>query len=146
MVANVASTLAELSSTDFRSYNMTKVLTGKVALVTGGGRGIGAASAKALAVSGADVAISYVARLDKATEVVSELEKLGVRAKTFQADQVNYAQVEKLVADVVAHFGRLDILVNNAGVFEVGQIDATKDVNTSRSSLPNGRKAGEKFG
>ena len=107
---------------------MAKVLSGKVALVTGGARGIGAASAKALATSGANVAISYVARADKANEVVADIEKLGVEAKAFQADQADHAQVEKLVADVVAHFGRLDILVNNAGVFEVGQIDTTEDV------------------
>jgi 3-oxoacyl-[acyl-carrier protein] reductase len=97
---------------------MSKVLTGKVALVTGGSRGIGAAVARTLAGQGADVAISYAASADKAQAVAGELEALGVKAAVFQADQGDAAQVARLVADVAAKFGRLDILVNNAGVFE----------------------------
>jgi 3-oxoacyl-[acyl-carrier protein] reductase len=99
---------------------MSKKLAGKVALVTGGSRGIGAATAKALAAEGADVAISYGASRGKADAVVAGLAKLGVRAMAFQADQADAKQVEKLVRDVFEHFGRLDILVNNAGVFESG--------------------------
>jgi len=98
---------------------MGKVLSGKVALVTGGSRGIGAATARALAEAGADVAISYAASADKAQAVVAEIEGKGVKATAFKADQGDVAQVNKLVADVVARFGRLDILVNNAGLFEV---------------------------
>ena len=102
---------------------MTKSLKGKVALVTGGSRGIGAASAKALADEGANVAISYSASADKAEAVVRELKAKGVEAKAFKADQVNSAEVDQLVKDVTKHFGRLDILVNNAAVAVMGPID-----------------------
>ena len=101
---------------------MSKTLTGKVALVTGGSRGIGAAIAKALADEGADVAISYSASPDKAKTVVSGLLEKGVRAHAFKADQANAKEVESLVKSVVERFGRLDILVNNAGVFVTGQV------------------------
>jgi 3-oxoacyl-[acyl-carrier protein] reductase len=101
---------------------MSKELNGKVALVTGGSRGIGAAIAKALADDGADVAISYAASVDKADAVVKELRKKGVRAEAFKADQANTKEVEGLVETVVKKFGRLDILVNNAGVFASGPV------------------------
>ena len=101
---------------------MTKKLAGKVALVTGGSRGIGAAIAKALADDGADVAISYSASPDKAKNVVNELLEKGVRASAFKADQADATAVEALVKSVVERFGRLDILVNNAGVFATGQV------------------------
>lgn len=106
---------------------MTNSLKGKVALVTGGSRGIGAASARALADEGADVAISYVASPDKAEAIVREIAAKGVRARAFKADQADPEAVEQLVKDVVTHFGRLDILVNNAGVFTVGPVDGTED-------------------
>lgn len=102
---------------------MTKTLTGKVALVTGGSRGIGAASARALADEGAAVAISYSASPDKAEAVVRDLKAKGVQAKAFRADQANTAEVDKLVKDVADHFGHLDILVNNAGVAVTGAVD-----------------------
>ena len=101
---------------------MSKTLTGKVALVTGGSRGIGAAIAKKLADQGADVAISYSASADKANAVVKEIEAKGVRGAAFKADQAKTKEVEGLVESVVKRFGRLDILVNNAGVFVTGQV------------------------
>jgi NAD(P)-dependent dehydrogenase (short-subunit alcohol dehydrogenase family) len=107
---------------------MTRKLTGKVALVTGGSRGIGAASARALADEGANVAISYVASADKAEAVVTELKAKGVEAHAFKADQASSADVERLVQDVAKHFGRLDILVNNAAVAVSAQVgDANAD-------------------
>ena len=102
---------------------MPKKLIGKVALVTGGSRSIGAATARALADEGADVAISYVASGSKAEAVVSQLEAKGVRAAAFHADQSAAIEVERLVKGVVARFGGLDILVNNAAIFVTGQID-----------------------
>ncbi len=101
---------------------MTKTLSGKVALVTGGSRGIGAATARALAEDGADVAISYATSAAKAEGIVLDLEGKGVRAAAFRADQADPAQVEGLVKAVVERFGRLDILVNNAGVFVTGAV------------------------
>jgi NAD(P)-dependent dehydrogenase (short-subunit alcohol dehydrogenase family) len=115
---------------------MTKTLTGKlagkVALVTGGSRGIGAASARALADEGANVAISYVASPDKAEAVVAELKARGVEARAFKADQASTADVERLVQDVAKHFGRLDILINNAGVAVNAQVD---DANADTAAL-----------
>src|SRR3569832_1726602 len=102
---------------------MTKKLPGMVALVTGGSRGIGAASARALADEGADVAISYVASPEKAEAVVTELKARGVKARAFRADQASAKDVTQLVADVAREFGHLDILVNNAGVAAGGAID-----------------------
>jgi len=102
---------------------MTKKLSGKVALVTGGSRGIGAASARALAEEGASVAISYVASPEKAEAVVAELKNKGVNARAYKADQASAVDVDQLVKNVAKDFGRLDILVNNAGVAAGGAVD-----------------------
>ena len=108
---------------------MGKNLTGKVALITGGSRGIGAAIARTLADEGADVVISYSASADKAQAVVSALESKGVHALELKADQADSRQVEQLVKTVVEHFGRLDILINNAGVFITGAVnDSASDL------------------
>lgn len=99
-------------------------LNGKVAIVTGGSRGIGAASALALADEGADVAISYSASADRADTVVAELAAKGVRAAAFQADQADATQAAGLIRRVAERFGRLDILVNNAGVTAAAPVDS----------------------
>lgn len=118
---------------------MTKTLTGKVALVTGGSRGIGAAIARRLAEHGADVAISYAASADKAEAVVRELKANGVRAAAFRADQAEPAQVQHLVDTVVERLGRLDILVNSAGVYVTGTVGdpATDSVAIQRQFAVN---------
>ncbi len=105
------------------SSSSSKKLAGKVALVTGGSRGIGAGIALALALDGADVALSYVSSPEKANAVVASLQAHGVRAAAFKADQADASQVQNLVKAVAAHFGRLDILVNNAGVAAAGKVD-----------------------
>lgn len=102
-------------------------LEGKVALVTGGSRGIGAAVAKQLGQLGATVAISFTTGAQKADEVVRAIEAAGGKAKAFKADQANEGQVVALIAGVVSAFGKLDILVNNAGVFETGSIIETEE-------------------
>ena len=95
---------------------MTKILSGKVALVTGGSRGLGAATAAALADQGADVAISYVSSEGKAAAVVEVLKAKGVRAVAIQADQGDPSASAPLIQKVVEALGKLDILVNNAAV------------------------------
>jgi len=100
---------------------MSNVLKGKVALVTGGSRGLGTAIAEALADQGADVAITYVASAGKAEAVVEKLKAKGVRAHAFRADQADMAAAKPLVDDVLAHFGKLDILVNNAAIAVQGK-------------------------
>lgn len=95
---------------------MSNSLLGKVALITGGSRGLGAATASALADQGADIAISYVASEQKARAVVDGLKAKGVRAIAIQADQGDPAASGPLIQKVVETFGKLDILVNNAAV------------------------------
>jgi NAD(P)-dependent dehydrogenase (short-subunit alcohol dehydrogenase family) len=99
-------------------------LDNKVAIVTGGSRGIGAASALALADEGADVAISYSSSADRAKAVVADLEAKGVRAAAFRADQADATQAAGLIHSVAERFGRLDILVNNAAVGGGGLVDS----------------------
>ncbi|RSN46785.1 MULTISPECIES: SDR family NAD(P)-dependent oxidoreductase [Actinomadura] len=102
-------------------------LDGKVALVTGGSRGIGAAIARTLAARGADVAVGYVASADGAKEVVRDVEAAGRRGGAYRADMADPAQVAELVRTVAADFGRLDVLVNNAGVISYGPVGAEGD-------------------
>src|SRR3984893_11975215 len=94
---------------------MSKNLEGKVALITGGSRGIGAAIAKRLAADGANVAITYTKGADAAASVGKEIERAGRRAIAIQADAADADAVKAAVEKTVTTFGRLDILVNNAG-------------------------------
>src|SRR5881227_218151 len=94
---------------------MTTKLEGKIALLAGGSRGIGAAIAKRLAGDGAKVAITYTKGADAATSVVNEIEGAGGKAIAIQADAADAKAVKTAVEKTVATFGRLDILVNNAG-------------------------------
>lgn len=100
-----------------------KKLQGKVALVTGGSRGIGAAIARRFAQEGCNVAISYTSSEEKALSLVQELEKEGVKALALQADQGNALEAASLAKRVGEHFGQIDILVNNAGMYVGGAID-----------------------
>src|SRR6201998_2935465 len=94
---------------------MPRKLEGKIALVTGGSRGIGAAIAKRLAADGANVAITYTKGADAAASVVKEIERTGGKAIAIQADAGDADAVKAAVEKAVATFGRLDILVKNAG-------------------------------
>ncbi len=94
---------------------MSQVLEGKIALITGGSRGIGAAIAKRLAADGANVAITYTKGADAAASVVKEIERVGRKAIAIQADSTDAVAVEAAVEKAVETFGRLDVLVNNAG-------------------------------
>src|SRR5260221_3276068 len=90
-------------------------LAGKVALVTGGSRGIGAAIAKRLAADGASVAVTYSKGADAAASLVKEIERGGGKAIAIQADAADADAVRDAVERTVASFGLLDVLVNNAG-------------------------------
>ena len=97
------------------SSNNGQQLAGKVVVVTGGSRGIGAAIAKRLATDGASVAVTYSKGADAATSVVKAIERAGGRAIAIQAEAADADAVKAAVEKTVATFGRLDILVNNAG-------------------------------
>jgi NAD(P)-dependent dehydrogenase (short-subunit alcohol dehydrogenase family) len=109
---------------------MSNILKGKVALVTGGSRGLGAAAAEALADQGADVAISYVASAEKAEAVVEKLRAKGVRALAIKSDQADMAAAKPLVDKAIAYFGKLDILVNNAAIAVQGKTVDDPDLDT----------------
>ncbi|MCO5968612.1 SDR family NAD(P)-dependent oxidoreductase [Actinoallomurus soli] len=98
-------------------------LTGKVALVTGGSRGIGAAVAYRLAQEGADVAITYVHSGEQAQQVVTKIEATGRRGMAVQADAADPQAVVAAVDRVAAELGRLDVLVNNAGIGVIGPLE-----------------------
>lgn len=107
-------------------------LAGKRALVTGGGRGIGAAIARRLAAEGAAVAVNYVANASGADALVGELIDNGSQAVAVRADVADRAQTKDLVARVVAEFGGLDILASNAGVEHFGALESITDVDFDR--------------
>ena len=102
-------------------------LDGRVALVSGGGRGIGKAIALGLAEDGADIAINYRRDDEAAQETVKEIEKLGRRAIAYSASIDDRAACEQMVAQVLRDFDAVDILVNNAGIASRGQTVADTD-------------------
>ncbi|WP_404816495.1 SDR family NAD(P)-dependent oxidoreductase [Streptomyces thermolineatus] len=106
------------------AMNGAKALDGKVALVTGGSRGIGAAVALRLAQDGADVALTLRGSAGPAEEVVARITATGRKGWAVRADSADPEEVRGAVAAVVERFGRLDVLVNNAGVGAVGPVEA----------------------
>jgi 3-oxoacyl-[acyl-carrier protein] reductase len=102
-------------------------LAGRVALVTGGGRGIGRAISLGLAADGADVAVNYRKDRDSADETVAAIEALGRRARAYQASVDLLDDDRRLAAEVVADFGAVDILVNNGGIASRGNTVADTD-------------------
>ena len=91
-------------------------LNGKVALVTGASRGIGAAIASKLASLGCDVAINYAGNIQKAEETLNSVKAYGVNAQIYQANVANYEEVEAMTKQIIKDFGHLDIIINKAGI------------------------------
>ena len=102
-------------------------LSGRVALVTGAGRGIGRAIALSLAEAGADVAVNYRRDEAAAHEVVAQIQAMGRKAKAYAASVENWDEDQAMVAAVLADFGTINILVNNAGIASRGQSGADTD-------------------
>ncbi|MFZ0707393.1 MAG: glucose 1-dehydrogenase [Candidatus Korobacteraceae bacterium] len=98
-------------------------LQGKVAIVTGASKGIGAGIAKQLAAEGATVVVNYASSKQGADSVVKEITSKGGKAVAIQADVAKQADIERLFAETNKQFGKLDILVNNAGVYEFSPIE-----------------------
>ena len=98
-------------------------LAGRVALVTGASRGIGAATAKLLAKQGAKVGVNYLGNADGARAVVGAIRAAGGTALALRADVSDRAQVTEMIRQLVEHYGRLDVLVNNAGGPAPGSIE-----------------------
>jgi 3-oxoacyl-[acyl-carrier protein] reductase len=106
---------------------MAKKLAGKVAIVTGASKGIGAAIAKSLAAEGAAVVVNYSTSKQGADRVVSEIKVAGGQAIAVQANIAKQKEIERLFAETKKAFGRLDILVNNAGVYEFAPLDSVTE-------------------
>jgi len=100
------------------SNNTGKKLSGKVAVVTGASKGIGAAIAKHLAEEGASVVVNYASSKAGADKVVNEITSQGGKAVAVQGDVAKKVDIERLFAETKKEFGKLDVLVNNAGVYE----------------------------
>ena len=103
------------------------MLNGKTAVVTGGGSGIGKATALKLAADGANIVIVHMDPEEKAAEVVSEIEALGVKAKAIRMDVSDFEAVNAMVGDIVEEFGSIDILINCAGITKDGLIARMKE-------------------
>ena len=120
-----------------------KLLESKVAIVTGGSRGIGKAICKSFAENGCDVAFTYNNSKESAENLATELNKLGVKAKAYKSDASSFDDSSKLVDDVISDFGKIDVLVNNAGIkkdnllMRMDKEDFNSVVNTNLSSVFN---------
>jgi 3-oxoacyl-[acyl-carrier protein] reductase len=108
---------------------MSKRFEGKVAVVTGASKGIGAAIAKQLASEGASVVVNYATSREGADRVVSEIKKNGGKAVTVQADMAKKSDVGRLFDEAKKAFGRLDVLINNAGIYEFAPLDTISEEN-----------------
>src|SRR5580765_7928217 len=128
-----------------KGHNMSnkheRELAGKVALVTGGSRGIGAAIAERLAADGASVAVTYTKGADAAASVVNAIERAGGKAVAIQADAADADAVRNAVENTVSTFGRLDVLVNNAGTAIPMKVEETTLADFDRVFAVNVRGA-----
>lgn len=109
-----------------------KKLHDRVAIVTGGSSGIGAAIARQLAADGAKVIVNYTSGNSRAGKVVADIEAAGGHAVAFAADVTRQAEVRELIAFAIDHYGHLDIVVNNAGVYEFAPIEESTEARYRR--------------
>ena len=124
-----------------------KLLESKVAIITGGSRGIGKSICETFAQNGCDVAFTYNNSKDSAEALAKELNSTGIKAKSYKSDASNFDDATKLVEDVLNDFGKIDILVNNAGIkkdnllMRMEKSDFDSVINTNLSSVFNLTKA-----
>tara|TARA_B100001057_G_scaffold95880_1_gene92365 strand:+ start:17924 stop:18670 length:747 start_codon:yes stop_codon:yes gene_type:complete len=124
-----------------------KLLESKVAIITGGSRGIGKSICETFAKNGCNVAFTYNNSKDSAEALANELNGSGIKAKAYKSDASNFDDATKLVEDVLVDFGRIDILVNNAGIkkdnllMRMEKSDFDSVINTNLSSVFNLTKA-----
>lgn len=127
--------------------NSMKLLEGKNALVTGGGKGIGRGIVEAMADEGANVAFTYLSSEGPAKELEAQLQEKGVKAKALKSDASDFAQAEALIKSFLEEFDSLDALVNNAGItrdgllMRMGEENFDQVVNTNLKSVFNLTKA-----
>ena len=112
-------------------------LNGKIAVVTGASKGIGAGIAKNLAAEGASVAVNYASSKTDADKVVDEISKRGGKAIAVQADVAKKKDIERLFAETKKAFGKIDILVNNAGVYDFKPLEEIDDTEFHREFNTN---------
>ena len=128
-----------------------KLLEGKVAIITGGSRGIGRGIAKIFAQQGANVAFTYSSSVTEANQLEEELKTFGVKVKGYQSNAADFNQCEQLVEEVVKDFGTVDILINNAGItkdtllMRMSEEDFDKVIQVNLKSVFNMNKAAKKI-
>jgi len=118
--------LQEVAGMFFKESNMSK-LKGKVAVVTGASKGIGAAIAQSLAAEGASVVVNYASSKSGAEKVVAAITAAGGKAVAVRGDVSRKAEAEGIIEAAIKNFGHLDILVNNSGVYEFSPIEAATE-------------------
>jgi 3-oxoacyl-[acyl-carrier protein] reductase len=120
-----------------------KLLAEKVAIITGGSRGIGESLCRRFAEQGCDVAFTYNSSAERALKVEADLIAMGVKAKAYQSDAADFAQSEAFVNQVMADFGKIDVLINNAGItkdnliLRMSEGDFDKVIDTNLKSVFN---------
>ncbi len=124
-----------------------KLLEGKIAIITGGSRGIGKGIVEIFAQHGANVAFTYSSSAEAANALADEVSKIGVKAKAYKSDAASFTEAQTLVEDVLKDFGSIDILINNAGItkdnllMRISEADFDKVIEVNLKSVFNMTKA-----